>query len=306
MNKIICIGGALIDETYSCLELPLPGTSNPSSYHRSAGGVSQNVAHHLAKLGNDVELITHLGNDSDGNWLSEHCKNAGISISHSVINNDPTGRYVAIIGPDGNLFTGAAAMNFESAITADFLKSKTDILKPASLIQTDCNLNSEAIEWIINFGREFGVPVVIEPVSVSKAKKLKSADLRDVLMLTPNIDELLSVSDIPGIQESINSILNRGVRYLWLRKGREGSELISRKETLFQPASEIEIVNVTGAGDAALAGWIFYFLEGKSIAECMNAGQAMAELVLSSKDGSINNLNSKLLKEKVELLNSIS
>ena len=100
MHKIFCIGAALIDESFMCRENPVNGTSNPAVFNRSAGGVSLNVAHHLARLGNDVSLVTHFGTDPDGNWLMEKCRNAGIDISHSIVNELATGRYAAIMGTD--------------------------------------------------------------------------------------------------------------------------------------------------------------------------------------------------------------
>src|SRR4051812_45206892 len=105
---IISIGGALIDESFSCFENPELHTSNPSKVHRSAGGVSQNISHHLAKLKHEIRLITHMGNDSDGKWLAEHCTTAGIDLSASVFNELPTGKYISILNPDGSLFAGAS------------------------------------------------------------------------------------------------------------------------------------------------------------------------------------------------------
>jgi pseudouridine kinase len=302
--KIICIGGALIDETYSCLETPQMSTSNPSTYYRSAGGVAHNVAQHLSQLGNSVELITHIGNDSDGKWLTEQCEEVGIGLNHAVVNDKPTGKYVAILDPHGNLFAGAAAMHFE-IITEAYLRSKSAFLKNASIIQADCNLNIETLEWLIDFSRNENIPCVIDPVSVSKAKKLKLVNLKDILLITPNTDELASITNETEEQKMIDSLLHRGVKNLWLRKGDAGSELISEIETLNFPASEIEIEDVTGAGDAALAGWIHYFLKGKSMVECVRAGHAMAELILKTKGGTISNLTSGILEEKIDSLITI-
>ena len=115
-NTIVCIGAALVDESFICMNVPIPGTSNPSNYYRSAGGVARNVAHSLAQLGNNVELITHFGNDIEGKWLMDECTSSGMSLSHSAINNIPTGRYVAVLSSDGDLYIGAAASSFELSI----------------------------------------------------------------------------------------------------------------------------------------------------------------------------------------------
>ena len=95
-RPVVCIGAAIIDDSFFCLDTPVQGTSNPATHFRSAGGVARNVAHHLAQLGNSVELIAHLGDDSAGKWLKEQCSAAGIGLSHSHFTNTGTGRFAAI------------------------------------------------------------------------------------------------------------------------------------------------------------------------------------------------------------------
>jgi pseudouridine kinase len=303
MKSIFCIGGALIDETFAGKEEIIPGTSNPSKFQRTPGGVSQNVANHLARLGNRVELITHFGNDPEGKWLMENCISAGIRINNSIIDENPTGRYVAITGPDGNLFVGVAAMAFEDVITAGFLSDKAIELKSASIIQTDCNLTKDALEWIISFCRQEKIPCIIEPVSVAKARKLFDCDLKDVLLISPNEDELRSIAgDLSEAELMISKLVNRGVKNIWLRQGKIGSKLFNNDETIFQPASLIDISDVTGAGDAALAGFIHCYLKNKNLKECMRSGQAMAELILTTKGSILNSLNIDLLEQKIAIL----
>ena len=71
MKPIVCLGAALVDDAFTCVAEPAPGTSNPAVHRRNAGGVARNVAHHLAQLGHPVELVAHLSTDNDGDWLME-------------------------------------------------------------------------------------------------------------------------------------------------------------------------------------------------------------------------------------------
>jgi len=59
-KQIICIGAALVDELYSATAPMLLATTNDATVHRSAGGVSRNIAHQLALLGLPVQLISVL------------------------------------------------------------------------------------------------------------------------------------------------------------------------------------------------------------------------------------------------------
>jgi pseudouridine kinase len=300
MSSVFCIGAALIDETFSTIQSVIPGSSNPSKYSRSAGGVSNNIATHLARLGNVVELITHFGNDDEGKWLMKQCAEAGIGLTHSIADENPTGRYAAVIGPDGNLFVGAAAMNFEKILTVQYLEDHSHSLQAAAFIQADCNLGVDALQWIIRFCREKKIRCAIETVSVAKAGKLSEIDLSGTFLITPNKDELRSIAgDHSSIESMIEAVMKRGVQNVWLREGKNGSSLFNENGILRQEASSINIEDVTGAGDAALAGFIHFILRNKKIDECMLAGRAMAELVLKTKGSMLNTLTKQLLESEV-------
>jgi len=303
-KHIVCIGAALIDESFVCSYEPLLHTSNPAVYYRSAGGVARNVAHHLALLGNSVELITHFGNDEDGKWIMDKCTSAGISLSNSIVNNLPTGHYAAIITPGGELFIGSAALHFETAITAEFLKEKSEVLKSASLIQMDCNLNAECLNWLLDFCRNENKACVIETVSVTKAARLLNANLKDVLLITPNHDELQAITNQAGQVKSDSAILHlldMGIQNIWIRNGKDGSKIYNGTEIITQTPNPISVIDVTGAGDAALAGWIHAYLLGKNITECLNYGQVMAELILQTKGAVLDELTIDLLESKIKI-----
>ena len=194
-EPIFCIGAALIDDSFRCLRKPMQGTSNPAAHRRSAGGVAQNVAHHLARLGHWVELISHFGLDADGSWLTNKCTAAKIGISYSQFSKTPTGHYAAILTPGGDLHIAGSDAHLEGEVTVSFLSKKEPLLQTASLILCACNLSAPCISWIVDFCRTRSLPCVIEPVSVAKAATLRDIDLRDILLITPNEAELSAICE---------------------------------------------------------------------------------------------------------------
>lgn len=295
-NKlVVCIGAALIDESYRLENQPVARTSNPASLHRTAGGVARNISHHLALLGNQVELISHFGNDTDGRWLMDQCTECGIGISHSLVNDIPTGRFVAMLSPEGDLFAGAVSTHFETLISPVFLQTKFSILKKASLLLIDCNLSAESLNCLLQFCRDEKIPCMIEPVSVPKASRLKNADLNGVLIITPNRDEMAAILGDTGM-EPVKSILNSGVHYLWMRKGKEGSIMFSKMHQFELDAPDVQLIDTTGAGDAALAGWMHAWLRDHKSEDCVRYGHALASLVLQTKGAIRNDLTFQLLE----------
>lgn len=301
--KIICVGAALIDDIFICREQPITGTSNPATFSRTAGGVAHNVAHHLALLSYDVKLISHLGKDSDGVWLSRECTHAGIDLTYSKLNDTPTGRFTAILTPEGELFSGASAMHFEREIDVPFLSALQHVLSEASLLILDCNLSLESLNWLLDFSRANKIPCIIEPVSVPKARKLFSAHVQDVLMVTPNYEEMFSINgrhDTNNIGTAIKVLLHRGVKNIWFRNGKNGSRMFTEKEVINLPAPKVEMLDSTGAGDAALAGWIHGWLNQKDMTECMRYGHSLASLVLKSSGAIAKNITTSMLENSVE------
>lgn len=305
-KTVFCIGAALVDEIYHSVDQPVVGSSNPSSYVKTPGGVARNIAHHLALLGDSVELISHFGNDPDGDWLMKKCSESGIGISHSLINTTHTGKFAAFIAPEGELITGAVSTHFEELITPEFLQSKAPLLKEASVVLFDCNLSVESMQWLTLFCQEQKIPYIIEPVSVTKAERLLQVDIQNTLLITPNEIEMakLSVgSNDLSAEILIGNILKKGVHYVWVRKGKAGSVLHTTNNQFVLKAPSIKVMDSTGAGDAALAGWIHAWLMSKHPEDCVRYGHALASLVLQVKGAILEKADSKTLQQIINAEN---
>ena len=94
-------------------------------------------------------------------------------------------------------------------------------------------------------------------------------------------------------------MLFRSIQNIWVRQGAKGSALYSCEETIRLPAPAVEVTDTTGAGDAALAGWIYAWLRKKSMRDCIIYGHAMAEIILQTKGAHEDRLNRKMLEATV-------
>jgi len=305
-SPVVCIGTSLVDLNFRLIASPQLHTSNPAQLFRSPGGVVRNIAHHLALLGNPIELITLFGNDSDGKWLSSVCENAGIKIGHSMFCNEPTGTYASILSPEGDLTIGAAAGDINSKLDITFLSGRTEILKSASLVIADCNLSRDGLKWVISFCDSYSIPLIIETVSVAKSEHLNQALPGNILMIKPNLEEMEVFgglkSGLPP-EQRIAYLHQNSVRYVWLSKADEGSILSDGMKFRTLAAPEVLVKDTTGAGDAATAGWAHAYLQDKDPFTCMLYGHAAAAAILEC-DGAIRDdlttelLDKYLLKSK--------
>lgn len=304
LNKpVVCVGASLVDLTFRCDAAPVLNTSNPARMHRSPGGVVRNIAHHLSLLQIPVELITVLGDDVDGRWLSGQCEEVGISMKGTAWLDKPTGTFASIATPAGDLHIGAVSSETDVMLNTDFLQSRSEIILNASVVVADCNLSVNALKWLIKFCNENDVPLIVETVSVPKASRLRDALPGKLLLVKPNREELAVFEKDSHVtpEEKITHLHMLGFKNVWLSRGADGSLFSDGAEVTSIPAPRVQVKDVNGAGDALLAGWMWAWLHKKNVTECISYGQAAAACLLEVYGAIRNDLSPSLLEEKRKL-----
>jgi pseudouridine kinase len=245
-------------------------TSNPGTVVRTPGGVGRNIAENLARLGSRVALVSVVGSDPDGDWLLEETATAGVDIS-AVLRGGRTGRYVALLDADGDLVAGIADMAATDDLGPEVLDH--DLIRSAALVVVDGNLPATTVDAVL----ALGVRVVIDPVSVVKARRISPllSRIRPVYALTPNEDELAALGSVDDLHE-------RGVEVVWVRRGPAGSLLSTPDGAVELEAPAVVPVDVTGAGDAMLAAFCHHVLAGAPVEEAARAGHEAAALTVAS------------------------
>ena len=290
----MCIGATLVDELYFCEQNCIPHTSNPAVKTTSIGGVVSNIAQHLGLLNLQPSLITALGTDAEAEYITKSLHQKGIILQHSIIADDSTGKYVSILNPDGNLVVAVCQDISGKYLTPAFLATKTNFIKGFHLLIVDTNIPAASIQWLIDFAKQHQQKIIIEPVSVAKATKLASLNLEGVFMITPNEDELRAMANIESADELelIESFRRRGVQQVWIRKGIKGSVIHTPHQSLALGVPEINISDSTGAGDAALAGWVFGYMNQENELSCLQLAHTLALEVLQIKGAVLQSVSS--------------
>ena len=294
MNKsVLCIGATLVDELYFCEQQCIPNTSNPATKTTSIGGVISNIAQHLGLLQLQPSLLTALGSDADADYIIKNLNQKGITLNQSILADTSTGKYVSILHPDGSLVVAVCQDISSTYLTPTFLATKIDFIKTFDLVIIDTNIPAESIQWLIDFTKTHQQKLIIEPVSVIKGSKLVPLNLEGVFMITPNEDELTAIANIDATNETtlVESLFRRGVQQVWVRKGNQGSVMHSPTQSLTLGVPKIDIVDSTGAGDAALAGWVFGYLNKENETTCLQLAHTLALEVLQTKGAVVQTIN---------------
>jgi pseudouridine kinase len=310
---VVVVGGAVMDLKSRCVAPPRAGTSNPATVVWSTGGVGRNIAENLARLGQQVELVAAVGDDTVGQELLARTRAAGVGVGHVVPSRHPTGVYVAVLDADGELFIGVCDMAATDGLSVDALTASHDLLSHAELLVVDGNLPETLVGWLLDVAAAAGIPVVLDTVSVPKAAHLARTltPARPVLAITPNVDELGAVVEqgVPDDDEAIiaaaSRLHDRGVQDVWVRRGSAGSlyserapgSRVATVESL--PAPEVQLVDVTGGGDAMTAGFVHHYLEHGVGLEAARFGQVVAALTVEVAETVRPDLTQSLVEDRL-------
>ena len=296
-KPVICIGAAFVDELFHMQEEMIMGSTVPASVSKTAGGVSRNIAHQLALLGVNVQLISVFGNDSDGDWLKQTCTNANVKLDASITKEGLSGKYTAILNLDASLFTGFLTNAATNLITPQHLEKHKALLQTASYLLADANVSVDAGEWLLAFTNETGIPLILEPVSVPPARKFKDVNLSGLHLITPNEDELPVLCSEKALftQHQIEELINKGVENVWLHNGKLGSAIYNKERSITLHAPEIEIVDCTGAGDGSLSGFVLGKTLGKEDVDCLKLAHTLSAEILQVNGAIATHLNQEKL-----------
>jgi pseudouridine kinase len=302
-GSVACIGGANLDSKATGNQPLRPAASNPVAVTQACGGVARNIAANLARLSCRVTLLTLVGDDQAGRWVLDETGKLGVDTGPSVaLRGEKTGSYTALLEPDGELFVAFADMNIYDRFTPDLLQEKWPHIAASKLVVADANLPADSLHWLVERCRAEALPLFVDPISPEKAKKLPHS-LLGVTAVFPNAAEACELAGTPLQAEPdcralADAIRARGAGHVFITLGRKGVYYAGEAhEGLLLPAIPTEVVEVTGAGDAFLAGVVYGVLRGLSYPEACRRGLAAAHLALQTADSASDLLNEERLNQ---------
>lgn len=284
---VLVLGGANLDISATTERALTAADSNPGRIRCAPGGVARNVAENLARLGHDTRLLSAVGDDSSGRSLLEATQKAGVDVQGCwVFAGEATSTYVSLHGPAGDLEVAVNDMRILERITPDKLAVHAERVRHAAVLVVDCNLSEDALTWL--FANHASTPVFVDAVSAFKCQRIRRW-LAQVHTLKLNRQEaqalcgftLQTDADIEragrwlhtqGVQRVLLSLGARGVYWSDRDGGRGWHGVVTG-----------DVVNVTGAGDALMAGLVHGFVNQQTLAEAIPFALACAALTATSE-----------------------
>jgi 5-dehydro-2-deoxygluconokinase len=304
----ICLGRAAVD-LYG-LER---GTRLEDAQHfaKYLGGSSGNVAVGLSRLGHRVAMLTRVGDEHMGRFVRETLAAEGVDVA--AVKTDPqrlTG--LVLLGIEGadrypHIFyrENCADMGLEAADVdaAPFASAKALAITGTHL--STATVRAAALRAIA-LAKQHGLRVVLDvdyrPVLWGLAGHGGGADralgsaavTREIQAFLPDCDlvvgteeEIRVAGGAEDAREALLAIRARTRAAIVMKRGVagcvvfEGEIPASVDQGLVVPGFAVEVLNVLGAGDAFLSGYLSGWIEGLPPAHCGRRGNAAGAIVVS-------------------------
>ncbi|MDX8342734.1 carbohydrate kinase [Rossellomorea sp. YZS02] len=305
-NGITCIGGANIDRKMRLEDTLIPETSNPAKTEQTSGGVARNIAENLGRLGREANLITVVGEDTEGSWLLQQTKSfADVSASHRRM-NESTGAYSAILDERGEMMFALADMSIYESVDIGFIEKRWGMISSSEMVLLDTNFPEEVLIYIIRRCQSEGIPLTVIPVSAPKVKKLPSS-LEGVTWFICNKGEAEMYLDMKIETEgdyfkAAKELTLRGAERAVITRGDQGLIYYTTyKEATAILPPRVEVEDVTGAGDALVAGILFGYLKGSDTDGACRIGVICSSITLQSRYTVAPTLNTSKLQQEFSL-----
>lgn len=298
---IACFGAAHIDRHARAVTPVVLGSSNPVRVSLSLGGVARNVAESLARLDCPVALVSRLGPDGDGDRVLDFMTGLGVAMDGTERSSTaPTAGYTALVGPEGDLAVGMADMAIYDELTPLILGQALKGLDRHMLWFADCNLPAETLTFLRQ-AKPSAAMLAVDAVSVAKSERLGS-ELHGIDILFCNRDEAAALAgETKPEAEMADAIRERGAGSVIVSLGADGVVLTEASGPTFLQAPDVAVRDVTGAGDALVAGTLFGLANDRALAESVRLGLAAAALSLEGERAVNNTLSAEALLSRAGL-----
>ena len=305
---IICLGRAAVDfygqQIGSSLE-------NMGSFAKYLGGSSANIAYGCSKLGLSSAMLTRVGNEHMGRFVRNELESVGVDTSHVITDRERLTGLVVLGIQDKETFPlifyrkDCADMAIsEEDFTKEFIASSRALLITGTHFSSDKTYQTsmKAIEYAKESDTQVIIDIDYRPVlwgltelGDGESRFVASNDVSLHLQtILPYCDVIVGTEEeihIAGGSEdtitALSKIRELSNSIIVLKLGPLGCTVITSNipnsidDFNVVKGNPVDILNVLGAGDAFMSGFLRGYLRGESLEKSANYANASGALVVS-------------------------
>ena len=228
----------------------------------------------------------------------KHLADLGVDVRYiEQVPGENTGMYLSILNDKNDMELAICNMDIFKKMTPAFLAERLEYLSQAQIVGVDCNLDAEALDYIT---KTLDVPLFLEPVSASKAERVKDMIGR-FHTIKPNLIEAEMLSGIridsdEALREVGQWFFDQGVKRVFISLSERGAYYKDEFGEGIVPPNLVELVSATGAGDAFSAAILYGHVNGMSAKDITEMGMACSSIAVQTKTA----VNPEMSLEKVK------
>jgi sugar/nucleoside kinase (ribokinase family) len=291
-KPVIVVGDANVDLV---IRLPERKTDmTPSVPQLFGGGSAANTAVALARLGVPTAFGGAVGDDGYGRYVRDDLKAEGIDVAGLCTISDAfTPMVIAMIDPDGerHIVVWPPERGADNRLKPDNIDHR-QIAGAAWLHTSGMCLRASPVREAVLHAMQIASEACV-PVSLDLNLRLELWGWRDDIRETIERaialadvvfgsaeEEIIPVARVASVEAAAH-IISGGARIVVARRGKEGALAASPGGTQHASAFAVTPVDLLGAGDAFNGGFIAARLAGRTIAESLRWGNAVAALKIT-------------------------
>ncbi len=251
--------------------------------HNAPGGSAGNTIFGLAELGTPVAFLGKVGRDQDGEFYTGCLAKLGGDVSaFRYADGIHTGRCLSLVTPDSERTMrtdlGAAATVTEEDVSPDVFAGVNLVHIEGYMLFAE-NILRKTLKAAKDAGCRISLDMASFEVVRFKKDILPELLSEYVDIVFANEDEAREFCGDVSLEEALEK-LSEYCETAVVKMGKEGS-LIKRGEEIARVRADVvNAVDTTGAGDLWQTGFLYGFVNGRSLEECGILGSALgAEVV---------------------------
>jgi len=257
-----------------------------------AGGAPMNVALHLHHMKADVVFISRVGNDQDGQQLTDIVRGHGLPTLDILIDPSlPTGKVLVDDRDKENIrydiVRPSAWDNIEWNEGLQQQVDQADAFLFGSLAAREERSRKSLLQFLkTDTLKIFDINLRAPFYSFELLQELLFHT--DILKL--NEEELQILIDFHGFPQDTMTALDKmaalyDLEVICVTKGKNGAGLFIEDEFFNHPGYPVTVQDTVGSGDAFLSAFVINFLEGKNPEQLLDEACALGALVATRKGG---------------------
>ena len=280
--RVGVFGGINMDLVVRCERLPRPGeTIKGTAFSQIPGGKGANQAVAAAKLGGQVLMFGHVGDDSYGTTLLGGMGAAGVNSEYvGRVAGKSTGVAFIVVDERGqNIITFVGGANDEASPA--YIAGLRDAVRSCDIVALPLECPLSAVGEFIRLADKLSVPVVLNP---APALPLDQDLIAKCTVLIPNETEAetltgISARDEAGASKAALQLIKRGCKNAIITMGEAGAYIHSAAGPIgIIPAPRVVPVDTVAAGDVFVGAFAAAYASGQSIEESVNFANYAAAL----------------------------